>query len=355
MSARTLRRQDFSLTLEQQELREAFAAMLEKESPPARVRAAEPLGFDPDLWRALVAAGVITMGLPAASGGDGADLVDLTLVAEQFGRRVAPVPLVDGIVAARLLVAGGAPGSLAEPVVDGTTVAALALHPVAAGERQLVGAGAVAGVVVGMEGDALVAVGVDADRLPAAVANLATAPMAWRALSGTGADRVVLADGARARELHARAVMEWKILMAATQTGIAQGALDLAVEYANQRTAFGVPIGTFQAVAHALVDVAIGIEGSRHLHWRAAWFCDHEPAGAAAEVLMAYVHARDVANRAASIGIHVEGGFGFTLESDLQLYFRRAKGWALVSGDPHDDLRALGELRYGAGDHAGEG
>ena len=63
---------------------------------------------------------------------------------------------------------------------------------------------------------------------------------------------------------------------------------------------------------------------------------------------MAHLYARDVANRAASTGIHVQGGFGFTLESDLQLYFRRAKGWTLLAGDPHDDLRALGDLRYGS-------
>ena len=54
-----------------------------------------------------------------------------------------------------------------------------------------------------------------------------------------------------------------------------------------------------------------------------------------------------MANRAASTGIHVQGGFGFTLESDMQLYFRRAKGWTLVTGDPQDDLRALGDLLYG--------
>jgi alkylation response protein AidB-like acyl-CoA dehydrogenase len=355
MSVHTLRRQDFSLSLEQQELREAFAAMFEKESPSARVRAAEPLGFDADLWRTLVAAGVISMGLPEASGGDGADLVDLVLVAEQFGRSVAPVPLVDAIVAARLLAASGAPAPMIDAVADGTKVAAVALHAVDVGERQLVSAGAVAPVVLGMEAGALVAVDTHTDALPPAVANLGAAPMAWRTLSEDGSTRVVLADGVRAHELHAHAVTEWKLLMAAAQTGIAQGALDLSIEYANQRHAFGVPIGTFQAISHSLVDVATGIEGSRHMYRRAAWFCEHEPLDAEAEVLMAYVHARETANGAASTGIHVQGGFGFTLESDLQLYFRRAKGWALVSGDPHDDLRALGDLCYGPRTPTGEG
>ena len=89
------------------------------------------------------------------------------------------------------------------------------------------------------------------------------------------------------------------------------------------------------------------------MSWRAAWFSEHEPAEAESQVLMAYCYARDVANRAASTGIHVQGGFGFTLESDMQLYFRRAKGWTLVTGDPQDDLRRLGELLYGPSTRTG--
>ncbi len=54
--------------------------------------------------------------------------------------------------------------------------------------------------------------------------------------------------------------------MAAAQTGVAQGALDLALDYVKQRHAFGVPIGTFQAISHTLVDIAVGVEGSRRLN-----------------------------------------------------------------------------------------
>ena len=327
-----LRRHDVSLAPEQEELRAAFAALFEKESPPERVRAAEPLGFDRDLWSTLVSTGALTMSLPESAGGDGGGLVEAALVAEQLGRRAAPVPLLEAVVAARVLAAA-----------DSSRIVTLALQPVEAGARQLVPAGAVADVVVGLEGDELVAF--DADDAPVAVANLGSAPLAWRTLSGPGT-RTVLARGDDARARFAVAVREWKVLMAAAQTGLAQGALDLAVAYANEREAFGVPIGAFQAVAHALADVAVGIEGSRHLAWRAAWYSDHEPTVAAEPVLIASLHARDVANRAASVGIHVQGGFGFTLESDLQLYFRRAKGWSVVSGDAHDDLLALGDLRY---------
>jgi alkylation response protein AidB-like acyl-CoA dehydrogenase len=344
MESKVLRRHDASLSPEQDDLRSAFASLFEKESPPERVRGAEPLGFDRELWSTLVATGVLTMALPESAGGDGGGMVEGALVAEQLGRRVAPVPLIEGVVASRLLAAAGAPGDLRHDVRSGARLAAIALHSAAPGERQLVPAGAIAGVVVGREGDELVAF--ETDDAPVPLANLACAPLAWRTLSGAGT-RTVLAEGVDARVLYDDAVREWKVLMAAAQTGVAQGALDLATEYAKEREAFGVPIGAFQAIAHAIVDIAVGVEGSRSLAWRAAWYCDHEPAHAAEPALVASLHARDVANRAASVGIHVQGGFGFTLESDLQLYFRRAKGWTVVSGDAHDDLRALGDVRYG--------
>jgi hypothetical protein len=251
--------------------------------------------------------------------------------------------VIEAVVASRLLAAVDA--ALRHEVRSGARLATVALHPVAAGARQLVPAGAIADVVVGIEGDELVAF--TDDDTPVAVTNLACAPLAWRTLSGAGT-RTVLAQGADARELFDGAVREWKVLMAAAQTGVAQGALDLAVDYAKEREAFGVPIGAFQAIAHVLADVAVGVAGSRNLAWRAAWYCDQEPSNALEPSLVAYLHARDVANRAASVGIHVEGGLGFTLESDLQLYFRRAKGWTVVSGDAHDDVRALGDARYGA-------
>lgn len=347
MESQVLRRHDCSLAPEQDDLRAAFANLFEKECPPERVRASEPLGFDPGLWRTLVAAGALTMALPEAAGGDGGGLVEAALVAEELGRRAAPAPLIEGVVAARVLAAVGAPSALRDAATNGERVATVALHAVGAGARQLVPAGAVADVVIGFEDDLLVAFA--ADEQPVPVTNLAAGPLAWRMLSGAGT-RTVLADGDEARVAFADAVREWKVLMAAAQTGIAQAALDVAVEYANERHAFGVPIGTFQAIAHSLVDVAIGVEGSRHLTWRAAWFCDHERESATEPALVSSLHARDVANRAASIGIHVQGGFGFTLESDLQLYFRRAKGWTVVSGDAYDDLLALGDLRYSSRD-----
>jgi alkylation response protein AidB-like acyl-CoA dehydrogenase len=342
---RTVRRKDHSLSEEQQQIAAVFSGFFEHESTSDVVRAAEPLGFDADLWTLATGSGIVSMALPESVGGDGATLVDLALVAEPYGRSVAPIPLIDAVVAARLLARAGAPGSVLEPILTGARLATIALHPVHTGARQLVGTGAVAELVVGVEDGVLV---VAEASPPEAVPNLANAPLAWRTLSGPNCERTVLGAGREASELHATAVLEWKVLMAAAQVGLANAALDLAIAHANERHAFGVPIGTFQAIAHPLVDVATGVGGARRFARRAAWYLEHEPLQARPEVLMAYVYAGEVANRAATVGIHTLGGVGFTLESDMQLYFRRARGWTLVAGDPADDLQQLGDHLYGS-------
>ncbi len=137
------------------------------------------------------------------------------------------------------------------------------------------------------------------------------------------------------------------MLISAALIGLAKGALDISVQYANDRIAFGVPIGTFQALSHPLADVAGSVATGRRLVWKAAWYLDHEPDRAAANVSIAYLYACESANKSPSVGIHTQGGFGFTLESDMQLYFRRAKGWVLVAGDPDAELLAIADAMYG--------
>jgi alkylation response protein AidB-like acyl-CoA dehydrogenase len=340
-----LRRADFALSDEQEAVRDAFASALTRQCPPERVRESEPFGFDEKLWRQLVDMRTVAMGVPEAAGGDGAGLEELVLVAEQHGLHMAPVPLVETVAAARLLARvddAGAAGLLAAAMA-GDQLVSLALHP--GPGPQLVPAGAVADTVIGLDGDDLVAVTHEAH--PPVVANQASSPLAWWDLAAPAATRSVLAHGPDAHALAAGGRQEWKLLMAAAQVGLAEGAHRIAVDFAKERMAFGVPIGSFQAVAHPLVDVAMAITSARRLVWKAAWFSEHEPAEATRLVAMAYLFATRTANRSATVGVHTQGGLGFTLESDEQMFFRRAKGWALVGGDPTAELALIADQRYG--------
>jgi alkylation response protein AidB-like acyl-CoA dehydrogenase len=334
-----LRRNDYSLSEDQESVRQAFTEFFTNECPSSRVRAAEPLGYDEGLWKQLASLGAVSMALPSAAGGDDATLVELTLVAEQYGRVLAPVPLIEAAVTARLLARCGAPATdrWISGNAEGAELATLALHPVA-GRRQLVPAGALARAVVALAGDELILV--TAETPPPHVANQGTAPLAWWDVPAAG--RQVLATGAHAHALYATALAEWKVLTAAALVGLGDEVKRLGAEFTKTRQTMGVPIATLQGISHPLADVEVLVSGARNLARKAAWFTEYEPDARPELVPMAFAYAARAATRASAVGLHVQGGFGFTLESDVTLYFRRAKGWSVLAGDPGTELLTIG-------------
>jgi alkylation response protein AidB-like acyl-CoA dehydrogenase len=338
---------DLALTDEQDQLVEAFRVFFAKECPPAVVRDAEDAGgFDPDLWRAVSMLGGPTMGVDAMHGGAGAGLLDLELVAERAGAALAPVPLVDGWVAARVLAAAGEAGAavLERLGTDTPPVAVLALQPTVDGAARLVAGGAVAAVVVGLDRDELVVVQGDPEGPPRAH-DLGAMALVDRSLRA--GSRTVLLRGEGARVLHERALDEWRALTAGALVGLAGAALELGVEYAKQREQFGVPIGSFQAIAHRLADVATAVDGAQLLAREAAWAADEREGDAVALARMAFLFAARVAQDTTAAALHVHGGYGFTLEYDVQLYLRRAKAWPLALGDPRRGTLDLADALFG--------
>jgi len=336
---------DLRPTDEQQQLVAAFADLYSDLSAPERVRAAEPLGFSPELWERLLSVGAVEMAVPEAAGGWGASLLDLALVAEQHGRFVAPAPLVEAQVTARLLARLPAAADLLAAVVRGDTLATIAVRPARDGVATLVPAGAVADVAVVLDGDRLVAVHRPADVRP--VENAGALPLADLTVAP---DAQELASGADAVSAYADALDEWRVLTAAGLVGIAARALEIGVAYAKDRQAFGQPIGAFQGVAHRLADRAAEVDGAQLLVREAAWAATEEPGRAAELAAMAFGFAAETARDTTYYALHFHGGYGFMLEYDVQLYFRRARAWALVLGDPRDAYRRVTDLR-----HAGTG
>lgn len=325
---------NFDLSDDQRALRASLASLLSKESSPARVRAVEPLGFDARLWSRLAQFGVPGMATRAS----GASLVDLAVVCGEAGLHLASAPVVEAFVVTRLLERlGSCPGDVA----SGTTVPGFALWPAVDGCWPLVPVGAVAGIVVGLDGDELVAVRSDATGV--APPNLGCIPVADRAAEG---DRSVLARGHEAVAAHQHALDEWRVLTAAALAGVARGALDLAVEYAKTRHQFGAPIGSFQAVQQRLADVAAAVDGARLLVDEAAWSLGTQPERFPLLAPMAFAFAARTAADATAWSLHFHGGYGFMLEYDVQLFFRRAKAWTLVLGDVQRDLLLIGDRLF---------
>ena len=117
---------DLDPTDEQRSIIDVFGALADRTCPVDRLREHEPLGFSPELWAQLVAVGAPGMAVPEDAGGAGADLLDLSLAVEALGRRLAPSPLVEHAVTARLLARADA---LPDDVLDGAQLATLALRP----------------------------------------------------------------------------------------------------------------------------------------------------------------------------------------------------------------------------------
>jgi alkylation response protein AidB-like acyl-CoA dehydrogenase len=122
----------------------------------------------------------------------------------------------------------------------------------------------------------------------------------------------------------------------------------MGVEYAKSREQFGVPIGSFQAVAHRLADAATEVDGAELLVREAAWAADEGLPSAPKLAVMAFLYAGETAQLAAEESLHFHGGYGFTLEYDIQLYFRRAKAWSLALAPPATEYQALADRVLGA-------
>ncbi|MES2258560.1 MAG: acyl-CoA dehydrogenase [Pseudomonadota bacterium] len=339
---------NLDLTQEQQLLSDSVARLLQSESSPARVRAAEAAGFDAELWVQLVAMGIVAMRVPEAEGGSGLGLLEAVLVAEQAGRHLASVPLAEAIPAARLLaeLPGMLAAGLLADALEGLPVSLLP-QTLRDGERQAVPVLA-GGVLLALDGETVIAV----RNIPGeSEANLGSQSLGLRALCGDAADtrRQVVAHGPEARQAFLAALEEWKLLKAAMLAGLARRALEMAAAYCGERKQFGRLIGSFQGIAHPLADALTEIDGARLLVWRAIWAIAREEPEAAANVSMAWWWAARSTANAVARALHAFGGYGVSLEYDIQLYYRRGKAWALLAGDPQQELYAVADRLWQPG------
>jgi alkylation response protein AidB-like acyl-CoA dehydrogenase len=328
---------DHEFDEDQLDLQAAARDFLRRESSTEALRAAGS-GVDVARFDGLRDLGMLEMALPEA----GVGMVELVAVAEVVGAALGGVPVAEIWATARLLAA-----------VDDTDVPteadgidALAFEDLSG--AQLIAGGAAARSIIGLIGDRLVRVRL-AEPLPTAGNTAGIALGRWSATPGEFTE---LARGAEAVGLFANAVAQWRVITAALSAAAASTAIESAVEFANQRTTRGVVIGALQAISHPLADARVGVVAARNLARRAAWFLENEPASRPDLPVLAIVLASRSANRAAHVAVHVQGGQGVSLESDVTLAFTRAVQWPLVGGNPETLLADLGRSLV---DHRNEG
>ena len=320
---------NFDLDDEQRDLAAAARDFLSGAASPADSRAALDDGAPLRPGRAaLVESGFATITVPEDAGGGGGSVLDLAVVAEQAGRVLAGPSLVTFARAAVLL----------------------------AGDRERLAAltdGSLTVAVVDVSGPVLDAAG--ADRFLALrgedvvlARGRATVRDAIDPTRGLGdveldtADLEVVATDARLRWEHAERV--GRVVLAAEGLGAANRALEIGVEYAQERLAFGRAIGSYQAVKHALVDVYVQVEQLRSLVWWAAWAADEAPDELPLAAAAVKAASATTLEQAGETLIQVHGGIGFTWEHDAHLFWRRAKVDRFLLGDDVDAFDEVARL-----------
>ena len=307
---------DFQLTPLQVELRETTRKLCAGRFPVAASRAAGGR-IDAAAWDELVGAGVFALRLPEERGGLGLGYADAAVVFEELGRGLVPGPLAWSEVTAAWGMAG---------VVGGVerTAPALVEH---LGDLDTL-------VVLDDEGAWAVDVGsLDAVELQ----PFDPLTPVWRVATLPRGERVAPSAAAR----HAR--VEGAALVAAQLAGVAGAVCDLTVSYARQRQQFGRPVGSFQAVKHALADMLVRAELARVQAYAAAHLDEPGLADVARAVSSAKVVAADAARANGTAAIQLHGGMGMTWEVDAHLYLKRAAVLDLAFGTADEHALSLAD------------
>jgi alkylation response protein AidB-like acyl-CoA dehydrogenase len=153
-------------------------------------------------------------------------------------------------------------------------------------------------------------------------------------LTGVKVDPIgIVGEAGKAWPSLENALARSKTALAARMIGSAAAVIDRSVQYAKERIQFDKPIGSFQAIAFRLADMATGLLGARLLMYKAAWMIDREKPAAVREAAMAKAFVAELHRLITDVGVHTYGGYGFMLEHDMQLFYRRAKAEEMAYGD----------------------
>jgi len=359
----TTAQQDAERASELAALREAVRDLIEGSGGIAAARRRlddEPgqdgQGYDEQAWRLLGSEmGLAGLGIPEDLGGAGGGLAELTVVAEELGRSLLPVPFFSSTVLAGQILArcpDTGPDVLARLSAGGELAAFAGTDsdgcwrpdrlPVEAeadgrlrGQTDFVldGATAVHLVVAARTpaGCDLFLVAGDAEGVQRRALETLDPTRAQASVSFDGVAGVPLTTAGRGAAAAAAGLDVALVVLAAEQVGGAAACLDLAVEYAKIRHQFSRPIGSFQAIKHKLADLLLLVEMGRSAVDRA--LAEQDASRLAEAAAVAKIWCSDAYTTVATENVQIHGGIGFTWEHDAHLYFRRARADEQLLGD----------------------
>lgn len=299
----------FDLDTQQRDFAASIDAALSVADVPAAARAWAVGNHGPGLavWSTLAELGVTALAVSEKYDGIGAHPVDLVVALEGLGKWAVPGPVVESIAVAPVLLSSHEDG--AEPstrLASGELIATVAAPPIAprALDADIAGLVLIADDIGVREAQA----GAQHESIDASRRVFDVQPKA----AGISLDT-------------SRAIDFGVLAISAQLIGAGQALLDRAVAYAKQRSQFGRPIGSYQAVKHKLADVHIALELARPLVYGAALSLADESPTAARDASAAKVAAAKAAYLAARSALQTHGAIGFTAEYDLSLWILKVR------------------------------
>jgi alkylation response protein AidB-like acyl-CoA dehydrogenase len=334
---------DFTFTPEQRLIASTFRKLAADLGTPAQFRAGiEGRGAAPaEAWRRLVELGLAGVLAPESAGGLGLVDADFVLVAEEAGRGALAEPLIEH---------AGIAVPMLQDLADHSLAAQILPRAASGAARIAIGHPINPYVLGGSRADyLLLASGDEVHLVEARHARLTRVESIDRGRDLVKVDSPArqttrIAAGTAAREACRCALERGALYSAAQLVGLCQRMIDLAVAYARERRQFGKPIGSYQAIQHALASVQVKLEFARPVLYYAATRVCAPGLRARAAVSHAKVAATDAADLAARTAMQVHGAMGYSWEVDLHIYMKRA--WALAGawGDRSFHARRVSSL-----------
>ncbi len=365
---------NFDLTEEQRLLADSVRRFVAQEYGFEARRAIvdSPDGFSSRAWETFAQMGLLGLALPAEHGGFGGGAADLASVMESFGEALVVEPLLATLMGARLVARAGSPAqkaALLPAVAEGRMKLAFAHteggarydlahvatrarragdgHSLDGAKRVVLHAPLADRIVVSARLDGEIALFLVDARAPGA--SMAR----YRTLDGLRAADMTF-EGTPAQllgEPGALALVEEVVdfataLLCAEAVGAMQFANEATLEYLKTRRQFGVPIGSFQALQHRMVDMVISLEQARSMASLACAIVDEDPDAAERKraVSGAKIRIADACRHVSQESVQLHGGMGMSEELKVSHTFRRLTMIAQQFGDADHHLERFASL-----------
>ncbi len=364
---------DFALSEEQRLLQDSVRKLMQRHAPPELLRKHDKEGTFPyELYDAWVEAGLLSLPFPEEYGGLGGNAIDLSIVSYEISRVSTDLGMAYGgsVFCGLNVLRKGTPEqknywlpkllsgelrfsiSMSEPDA-GSDVGNIKTFARKEGDKYIVNGQKLWQTGAGLKNNILncyVRTNRDAhyrEGLSLLLIDINTPGVECRKLDmlgrrSVGTYEVFLTDV----EVPADRVIGgenkgWDCLMGGLQIeravssagncGGAQAVVDLAAKYAQERVQFGQPIGSFQAIAHMVADMATEVDAATMLMWRAAWLVSTRQ-DALREITMAKLFSSETYVKVADMGVQIMGGYGLNAEYDMQRYYRDARSSTIAAG-----------------------